>query len=29
MSQDFIEKIFKAIHEESIEVQNKVMIGSK
>lgn len=25
MSQEFIEKIFKAIHEESIEVQNKLM----
>lgn len=24
MSQDFIEKVFKAIHEESIEVQNKI-----
>ncbi len=28
MSQEFIEKIFKAIHEESIEVQNNVMIKS-
>lgn len=27
MSQDFIEKVFKAIHEESIEVQNNVMIN--
>lgn len=27
MSQTFIEKIFKAIHEESIEVQNKIMIN--
>lgn len=27
MSQDFIEKIFKAIHEESIEVQNSIMVG--
>ena len=27
MSQDFIEKVFKAIHEESIEVQNKLMIN--
>lgn len=27
MSQDFIEKIFKAIHEESIEVQNGIMIN--
>lgn len=26
MSQDFIEKVFKAIHEESIEVQNSIMI---
>ncbi len=26
MSQDFIEKVFKAIHEESIEVQNNIMI---
>lgn len=26
MSQEFIEKVFKAIHEESIEVQNKIMI---
>ncbi len=26
MSQEFIEKVFKAIHEESIEVQNNVMI---
>jgi chorismate mutase len=26
MSQEFIEKIFKSIHEESIEVQNKIMI---
>lgn len=26
MSKDFIEKIFKAIHEESIEVQNNIMI---
>lgn len=26
MSKDFIEKVFKAIHEESIEVQNQVMI---
>lgn len=26
MSQGFIEKIFKAIHEESIEVQNNIMI---
>lgn len=25
MSQEFIEKVFKAIHEESIEVQNKLM----
>lgn len=25
MSQDFIEKVFKAIHEESIEVQNNIM----
>ena len=24
MSQEFIEKVFKAIHEESIEVQNKI-----
>ena len=27
MSQDFIEKVFKAIHEESIEVQNNIMIN--
>lgn len=27
MSKDFIEKIFKAIHEESIEVQNSIMIN--
>jgi chorismate mutase len=27
MSRDFIEKIFKAIHEESIEVQNSIMIN--
>ncbi|WKS96136.1 chorismate mutase [Riemerella columbina] len=27
MGQGFIEKIFKAIHEESIEVQNKVMLA--
>lgn len=27
MSKDFIEKVFKAIHEESIEVQNSVMIN--
>ncbi len=26
MSQEFIEKIFKAIHEESIEVQNNIMV---
>lgn len=26
MSQEFTEKIFKSIHEESIEVQNKIMI---
>lgn len=26
MSQEFIEKVFKAIHEESIEVQNSIMI---
>ena len=26
MSQEFIEKVFKAIHEESIEVQNNVML---
>ncbi len=26
MSQDFIEKVFKAIHEESIEVQNNIML---
>lgn len=26
MGQEFIEKIFKAIHEESIEVQNKLML---
>ena len=26
LSQDFIEKIFKAIHEASIEVQNSIMI---
>ena len=26
MSQDFIEKVFKAIHEESIDVQNNIMI---
>lgn len=26
MSSDFIEKVFKAIHEESIEVQNTIMI---
>ena len=26
MSQEFIEKVFKAIHEESIEVQNNIMI---
>ena len=25
LSQDFVEKIFKAIHEESVEVQNKIM----
>jgi len=29
MSQDFIEKVFKAIHEESIEVQNSIMIDRK
>lgn len=27
MSQNFIEKVFKAIHEESIEVQNNIMIN--
>ena len=27
MSQDFIEKVFKAIHEESIEVQNNIMVN--
>ncbi|WP_313216815.1 chorismate mutase [Soonwooa sp.] len=27
MSHEFIEKVFKAIHEESIEVQNKIMIN--
>lgn len=27
MSQDFIEKLFKTIHEESIEVQNNIMIN--
>jgi len=27
MSQEFIEKVFKAIHEESIEVQNNIMIN--
>jgi len=27
MSREFIEKVFDAIHEESIEVQNKIMIG--
>lgn len=27
MSSDFIEKVFKAIHEESIEVQNSIMIN--
>ena len=27
MSPDFIEKIFKAVHEESIEVQNSIMIN--
>lgn len=27
MSSDFIEKVFKAIHEESIEVQNNIMIN--
>lgn len=27
MSKDFIEKVFKAIHEESIEVQNSIMIN--
>ncbi len=27
MSQDFIEKVFKAIHEESIEKQNNIMIN--
>ena len=26
MSQEFMEKVFKAIHEESIEVQNNIMI---
>jgi len=26
MSQDFIEKLFKAIHEESVEVQNSMML---
>jgi chorismate mutase len=26
MSQEFIEKVFKAIHEESIEVQNNIMV---
>ena len=26
MGKDFIEKVFKAIHEESIEVQNNIMI---
>lgn len=25
LSQDFMEKVFKAIHEESIEIQNKIM----
>jgi chorismate mutase len=25
MSADFIEKIFKAIHEESVEIQNNIM----
>ncbi len=25
LSQDFVEKVFKAIHEESVEVQNKIM----
>lgn len=29
MSEEFIEKIFKSIHEESIEVQNKMIIGHK
>lgn len=28
MSPEFVEKIFKAIHEESIEVQNNIMIDS-
>lgn len=27
MSKDFIEKVFKAIHEESIEVQNNIMLS--
>jgi chorismate mutase len=27
MSKEFIEKVFKAIHEESIEVQNNIMIN--
>jgi len=29
MSQEFIEKVFKAIHEESIEVQNSIMIENR
>ena len=29
MSPDFIEKIFKAIHEESIEIQNEIIISKK
>ena len=27
MNRDFVEKLFKAIHEESIEIQNGVMIN--
>ena len=29
MSPEFIEKIFKSIHEQSIEVQNNIMIDPK
>lgn len=29
LSKDFIEKIFKSIHEESIDVQNRIMIKNK
>ena len=26
LSKDFIEKVFKAVHEESVEIQNNIMI---